>query len=107
MRELDACKLCWSFAHIGKPCPWESKWDPRNVGCNIQGISCCISCRVQASNSKVEQETGPNTLLLIQNIISENNEVLTFWDNSSTISLISKKYARRNRPKGVKVSYEW
>ena len=55
---------------------------------------------------KVEQETDPNKLLLIQKIRSEKNAVLTFWDNGSTISLVSKKYARRNRLKGVKVSYK-
>ena len=114
VKELDACKLCLSLSHIGKSCPWESKWDPCKVdgckeyhsrlvhGSNIQGVS----YHIKTSDNGTEQETDQNTLLLIQNIKSEKGEVLTFWDNGSTISLVSKKYARSNKLKGVKVSYE-
>ena len=114
IKDLDACKLCLSLSHVGMPCPWEAKWNPCNVsgcqeyhsrlvhGCNIQGVS----YHIKTSNSGVNQETDPNTLLLIQNVRSEREKILTFWDNGSTISLVSKGYVMRNRLKGVRVSYE-
>ena len=96
------------------PCPWEAKWNPCNVsrcqeyhsrlvhGCNIQGVS----YHIKTSSNGVDQETDPNTFLLIQNVRTEREEILTFWDNGSTISLVSKEYTRRNRLKSVRVSYE-
>ena len=114
IKDLDACKLCLSLSHVGMPCPWEAKWNPCNVsgcqeyhsrlvhGCNIQGVS----YHIKTSNSGVNQETDPNTLLLIQNVRSVREKILIFWDNGSTISLVSKGYVMRNRLKGVRVPYE-
>ena len=43
----------------------------------------------------------------MQDIPSENGtKIFSFFDNGSSISLTSKRYARRNKLKGVKVSYD-
>ena len=47
-----------------------------------------------------------NVLLLIQEIPTEDGHVTTFFDNGSTMSLVSQSYVRKKKLKGIKVSYD-
>ena len=42
----------------------------------------------------------------MQDILSPSGKTFTFWDNGSSISLVSRQYARKNNLKGVPVSYD-
>ena len=46
-------------------------------------------------------------MLLIRKIKTlDGSAIITFWDNGSTITLISRDYAQRNKLSGVPVSYD-
>ena len=48
-----------------------------------------------------------NVLLLIQSIPTNSGTyILTFFDNGSTLCLVSKSYVQRHNLKGVRISYE-
>ena len=46
------------------------------------------------------------TLLLVQEIPSKYGYVFSFFDNGITMSLVSSSFVKRNRLKGMKVSYD-
>ena len=105
VKELDACKLCLSLSHVGKPCPWESKWNPCNVdGCGefhprLLHVSQDKGFAMHASKRGkfVGETTQSDTLFLIQIIKSIGNEITVFWDSGSSISLVSRNYACKNK----------
>ena len=134
VRDKNGCKLCLSISHIGQPCPFEARWGPCPVdgcneihsklvhGCNIPGISAAVrptnmslqqpvdSNNTVSSNSdnigNTNSELNRNVLLLIQKIRTKKGPVVSFWDSGSTISLISKEFARRANLKGIPILYD-
>ena len=115
LKDTKGCKLCLSSSHIGKPCPFEDKWTNKCGvdgckeshskmihGCKVQGILCFTwSCNTQQEN----YSTG-GTLLLIEKVKTKRSFIVTFWDNGSTIALVSKDYCIRNNLQGLPVSYD-
>ena len=60
-----------------------------------------LSCSVNV-NITIEYQT----LLLMQHIPTNHGKALSFFDNGSTISLVSKSYTIRNKMKGMRVSFD-
>ena len=116
VKDLNACKLCLTITHIGEPCPREPDWNPCDVGeCNemhsrlLHGAPALLTMHIQQQQVTVASKSckkEARTLLLMQDIPSPKGKVFTFWDNGSSISLVSRQYARRNKLRGVKVSYD-
>ena len=65
-------------------------------GCGIIGISCYTFTYKSISH----------TLLLIQDVSTTTNSIKIFWDNGSSLALVSKKYVRRSGLVGIPVTYE-
>ena len=214
VKNENGCRLCLSKSHIGKPCPFENKWQACNInGCTgkhnrlvhdsgVVGISCHVRGQVIVQDVRVETEldsetvseerkmdetealqtevpleiteteitvpdtcqhdtllnTTPdtmtlqtetahvqytdthnetvhietsqvttntnygnqicsattttyryesknNTLLLIQEIMTTSGELTAFWDDGSTLTLVSRSYVQRMNLKGVSVTY--
>ena len=113
VKDLNACKLCLSVSHVGEPCPYDKTWDPCNVSGCLEMHSRLLHGAPALKNMHIHQvmtssaQNDNRTLLLMQEILSDNGaKAFTFWDNGSAISLVSKKFARKNKLKGVKVSYD-
>ena len=114
VKDANACRLCLSVSHTGQTCPFEGKWDTCNVdgcaeyhsrlvhGCGIPEISMYND----RSLATYKYENLNNTLLLTEKIRTITGEIITFWDNRSTLALVSRSYAKRMNLKGVKVSYD-
>ena len=109
---LGACKLCLSIAHVGKDCPWESKWKPCGVGgCDkfhSRTLHGAKSFSIQIIHATLQNQTSveTRTLLLMQEVSEEGGKLFILWDNGSSISLVSRSYARKKKLRGVRVSYE-
>ena len=58
-----------------------------------------------AVNSTKSIRFRNNILLLVQTISTDSGKITAFFDNGSTISLVSKSYTRRHNLKGIPVSY--
>ena len=114
VKDTNGCKLCLSISHIGQPCPFADTWscsvndcEDRHSflvhGCGIQGIS--LGARTGLEKSP---PTGlnKNVLLLIQRVKTDTGYLITFWDNGSTIALISSDCVRRLKLCGVPVVYD-
>ena len=114
VKNTGGCKLCLSLSHVGQVCPFEGTWtcsvtdcnDPHSFlvhGCAIEGIS------LAALTSSIKSAPNPSkkhVLLLIQKVKTETGYVITFWDNGSTIALISSDCVRRMKLLGVPVVYD-
>ena len=111
IKDANACKLCLSDTHQNQPCPFEAIWGACGIngcdqfhsrlvhGCTIQGIGCFAQICLSASATE--------TLLLIQYVDTLRGErAIVFWDGGSTLTLISKDYAARNRLHGVPILYD-
>ena len=108
VKELNACKLCFSVSHVGSECPWKSKWQPCCVeNCTeyhsrtLHGNT-VLNMHLQAS-AKCE---SVRVLLLMQEIPDGIDKAFTFWDNGIMISLVSRQYARKRKLVGVSVCYD-
>ena len=113
VKDAGACKFCLSTSHSGQPCPFEATWNKCDVqgcnqshsrllhGCQIQGI-CCFVGEMCNKNLAANQ-----TLLLIQSINTTHiTKTVAFWDGGSTLTLVSKSYALRNKLQGVPILYD-
>ena len=111
VKDNDGCKLCLSRSHSGE-CPFAQQWGVCGVnncqqkhsklvhGCTISGIGCHANTTASLSDSG-------ETLLLIEKIKTrDSTTITTFWDNGSTITLVSRDYTQRNKLTGVPVSYD-
>ena len=108
VKNAGGCKLCLSVSHIGSPCPFESKWGVCGInqctkhhsrflhGCTIPEIACHATITILRNH----------VLLLIQIVNTTTGNVLTFWDNGSSIGLISSNCAQRMNLTGVPVTYD-
>ena len=113
VKDYHASPLCLSLSHTGKPCPWKLKWDPCQVdGCTrfhsrlLHGSNPEISCHAKNKQQDEEDDLGGRTLLLTQSVKAGDNKIHTFCDSGSSISLTTKHSARKNKLKGIKVSYD-
>ena len=113
VKDAGACKFCLGTSHSGQPCPFEATWSKCGVqgcdqphsrllhGCQIQGISCFVA---EMCNKNI---SANQTLLLIQSISTAHvTETIAFWDGGSTLTLVSRSYARRNNLQGVPIIYD-
>ena len=116
LREKNWCKLCLSTSHGANPCPFEATWQKCGVdGCQLSHsklVHGCtipeINCHAIAVNASVSTPGSPGqTLLLIEKIkTSDGASIISFWDNGSTITLVSREYAVGKRLPGLPVSYD-
>ena len=112
VKDISACKFCLSLSHAGKEeCPWESKWKPCGVdGCSefhsrtLHGnkVFTMIVHATVLPNSRLEVRA----LLLMQEIADGSGTAFVFWDNGSSITLVSRRYARKRKLRGIRVSYD-
>ena len=128
VKDLNGCKLCLSVSHIGNPCPFENTWQPCNTngctgkhsrlihGCGIPEFSCHIRYNItqptgaseaeELSCSAAQRPAANSTLMLVQSTRTASGEATVFWDDGSTLCLVSSKYVRREGLTGVKVTYD-
>ena len=116
VKATKGCPLCLSISHVDKPCPWTSKWEPCKVdNCEqyhshllheaaIQGLMNMHVTYEENVNST--EKLGNHSLLLMQQIQTEKGPIHAFFDNGSTITLVSKSYIKRHKMKGIKISYD-
>ena len=104
VRDLGACKLCLTI-HEERPCPFQARWQPCGVGgCEefhsrlLHGAPALAVMHIFDSTRK--------TLLLMQEVSSIEHNIFVFWDNGSSISLVTKRYAVKHKLKGIPVSYD-
>ena len=115
VKDKQACALCLSINHINQPCPFAETWQKCDVagcnkphsrlvhGCTIQGIGCHAAANVVFSLACQINET----LLLFEYIKTANgSRIVAFWDNGSTLSLVTKEFATRNKLRGVPILYD-
>ena len=57
-------------------------------------------------NVNSTEKLGNHSLLLMQQIQTEKGPIHAFFDNGSTITLVSKSYIKRHKMKGIKISYD-
>ena len=101
VKDAGACKLCLSLSHVGQPCPFEQTWGT----CNVSGCAEHHSRLVHGFAFHIYKYNNINcTLLLIQDIETQHGKV--FWDNGSTLALVSRSYAEKQQLNGVPITYE-
>ena len=112
VRTTSACPLCLSITHIGKTCPFKSKWGPCNIDqCTLfhaRALHKAIVVKKIGTELCASVTVGVeyNTLLLVQEIQCSYGEVKSLFDNGSTISLISKSFVVRHGLRGIRVAFE-
>ena len=96
VKETKGCMFCLSISHIGKDCPFESTWKKCDIDrCGkfhsklIHGCGIPEFCGAMYAYKK----NGNDTLLLIHDVRTPVGKIRTFWDDGSTLTLVSKKYA--------------
>ena len=48
IKDTKCCKLCLSFSHVDKPCPFESKWEKCKIrGCEEHHSRLVHECKIQ------------------------------------------------------------
>ena len=78
-----------------------------DVGFTIRDKNDANDASNQRFTGKMSTEGVESSMLLIQKAKAENSkEVIIFWDSGSSISLVKKDYALKQRLNGVDVSYE-
>ena len=115
MKKTNGCHLCLSINHIGKPCPWISKWGACKLGgCQKYHSRLLHEAEEQGLLSNLPRnETSCSlnidngTLLLVQVIPTvTDGELVAFFDNGSTVSLVSKQFVQRRKWEGIPVTYD-
>ena len=99
-----ACILCLSKSHIGKPCPFIAKWDPCKIDNCGQPHNYLLHEAINQGFITLDTEvsgsvTTPasftagtmtilrkNTFLLIQLVSADKGQIISMFDNGSTIS---------------------
>ena len=126
LRSTKGCVLCLSIGHIGQPCPLKDSWGPCNInGCdkyhsrhlhNAIGKNLLTASEVSCSVTILKNSVSIlscagtiaihcETLLLMQEIPTTYVKTSSFFDNGSTISLVSKSFIIRHNLKGLRVSF--
>ena len=116
---MKACPLCLSIEHLGNPCPWKEKWGTCKIDncgkyhshllhdAESQGLitSCAVNQQL-TSNATTVNAMNTEALLQVQVIPTTCDDVITFFDLGSIISLVSTSFVKRNGLKGVPVSFD-
>ena len=114
LKAVNGCELCLTVTHVGKPCPFLQNWETCKLdGCekyhsrllheaDVQGFLGHIAGAVVNASARSLKK---NTILLVQRISTNVGMVCAFFDNGSTLTLISTSFVRRHRLKGIKISY--
>ena len=106
VRDAGGCNFCLSIAHRGQPCPFVGRWRNCDVnGCQEPHSRYLHGCTLQLSfhTMQILQPNSSTPLLLIQMIETSAGDMIVFWDNGSTIALISRKCAQQNNLTGTHV----
>ena len=105
VQDCSGCKLCLSISHVGQPCPFVDKWQKCNIqGCQESHSRLLHGCSLQLSfHMHITHCDSTTPLLLIQVVDTSSGDMIIFWDNGSTIALISKRCAERNNLTGTPV----
>ena len=122
MKKTKGCHFCLSIEHIGKPSPKIQQWGVCGLeGCDKyhsrllheaekEGLLTNLPGKQVVEKQLVAKASAnlcTGTLLLVQTISTEGDgEILCFFDNGSTVSLVSKDFVRRHGLKGIPVSYD-
>ena len=100
------CLLCLSVSHVGKPCPHISKWKPCDVDdCGEHHSRLVHEAILQGFTMHITSLKN-HTLLLMQRITTVGGSIFAFFDNGSTITLVSASYVKKRNLKGIRVTYE-
>ena len=96
VKDKDGCPFCLSKSHNGE-CPFLQQWGVCGIdncqlkhsklvhGCTISGIGCHASTTASVNTPGDDGET----LLLIEKIVTKAGaDIVTFWDNGSTVTHI-------------------
>ena len=113
VKASNGCKFCLSTSHSGSPCPFESTWEKCDVdGCSIYHSRLLHGCGipeftnfVDLSSVTIRYKNVGKTLLLMQDVQTPKGKITVFWDDGSTIALVSQAYIRRVKLKGVTITY--
>ena len=108
VKDLQACVLCLSLTHPNEPCPRKDTWEPCGVD-DCQEMHSKFIHGAPAINMHIFQITAGvhiRTLLLMQEVSSESGKIFAFWDNGSSISLVSASFVKKHQLRGVRVSYD-
>ena len=127
VKRTSDCHFCLRTEHVGKPCRWKEKWGPcKFTDCekfhshllhdvehkgllmfvNPTKPAIVSSSATSSVTSSENMNLSDSVLLLIQDIPTESDHVLSFFDTGSTMSLVSRSFTRRNHMRGVKTSFE-
>ena len=107
VKATKGCILCLSANHINKPCPFATRWKPCDVDGGQELHSRLLhEAVVQGLSMHLTVKRNAHTLLLMQSIPTKEGVIRTFFDNGSTITLISTSYVKKRNMKGVRVTYE-
>ena len=113
VKDKQGCPLCLSISHINQPCPFEPTWQKCDIGgcgkshsrllhcCTIVGFGAHISA--PANNFSVSCHIN-ETLHLFESVkvkTTSKSHIITFWDNGSQISLVTREYVTHNNLSGV------
>ena len=100
------CLLCLSSFHAGKPCPYITRWKPCDVdGCGDHHSRLVHEAIHQGFTMHITAMKN-HTLLLMQMIATIGGWIFAFFDNGSTITLVSASYVKKRNLKGIRVTYE-
>ena len=116
VKAVNGCELCLTTAHVGKPCPFLQNWEP----CKLDGCDKYHSRLLHEADVKgflghtagalvgntAARSLKKNTILLVQRISTKVGMVCAFFDNGSTLTLVSTSFVRRHQLKGIKISYD-
>ena len=108
VKDANGCKFCLSVNHQGQPCPFLDTWHKCGVGGCQEAHSRLLHGYTQIATFHITIQSGNSSpLLLMQGVAVRQGSItfcsITFWDNGSTLALISKHCARRNGLIGVPV----
>ena len=107
VKAANGCKLCLSSSHTGQPCPFLSTWQKCGVGGCQEPHSRLLHGYTLISTFHISVQFGDaSPLLLMQRVDTPQGSIVAFWDNGSTLALISRQCARRNNLIGVSVMCE-
>ena len=115
VKAANGCKFCLGKSHGGNPCPFEDKWDKCGLnGCQVYHSRLLHDCGIPEFCNYVDVSSATirynniekgKTLLLMESVRTPTDELTVFWDDGSTIGLVSKAYVLRAKLKGIEMQY--
>ena len=115
MKTTKACVLCLSITHRGRQCPFKEQWGPCGLdgclhhharGLHRAAITGLLNAESEVAISAASIRVESSTLLLVQEIPTQYGYIFSFFDNGSTISLVSTSFVVRHNMKGLRVAFD-